>query len=53
MWNLRKKTDEHVGRGWEGKGEREINHKRLLMIENKLKVNGGRWRWMGYMGEGY
>ena len=31
---------------WEGRGEREereTNQKRLLMIENKLWVNGGRW----------
>ena len=41
MWNLRNKTDEHRGR--EGKGERQTNHKRLLMIENKLRVDGGRW----------
>ena len=40
MWNLRKKTDEHMGGG---KGEREINHKRLLMIENKQ----GWWREVG------
>ena len=37
---------------WEGGGreERETNHKRLLMIENKLWVErevGGRWaRWV-------
>ena len=24
-------------------GEREINHKKLLMIENKLRVDGERW----------
>ena len=29
-WNLRNKTDEHMGRG--GRKEREINHKRLIMI---------------------
>ena len=40
MWNLRNKTDEHLGRG--GREEREANHKRLLMIENKLWVDGGR-----------
>ena len=39
MWNLRNKTDEHRGRG--KKGEREGNHKRLLTIENKLRVTGG------------
>ena len=27
--------------GW--KGERKENHKRLIMIENKLRVDGGRW----------
>ena len=42
MWNLRKKTDEHMGRGKRKKGERETNHKRLLTIENKLRVDGGR-----------
>ena len=38
MWNLRNRTDEHVGMVevlW-GREEREINHKRLLMIENGL-----------------
>ena len=39
MWNLRNKTDELGNRGRE---ERETNHKRLLMIENKLWVDGGR-----------
>ena len=30
---------------WEGagRGDRETNHKRLLTIENKLRVDGGRW----------
>ena len=30
---------------WEGRarGERETNHKRLLTIENKLRVDGGKW----------
>ena len=30
---------------WEGKkkGERETNHKRLLTIESKLRIDGGRW----------
>jgi len=32
MWNLRNKTDEHIGRG--KKGKRETNQKRLLTIEN-------------------
>ena len=34
MWNLRDKIDEHMGGG---KREREINHKGLLVIENKTK----------------
>ena len=38
MWNLRNRTDEH--RGGEKKG-REANHKRLLTIENKLRIAGG------------
>ena len=42
MWNFRNKTDEHVGRR-KTKREREANHKRLLRIENKLRVNEGRW----------
>ena len=29
--------------GEEEKEERETNHKRLLMVENKLRVDGGRW----------
>ena len=39
-WNLRSKTGEHMGSGgrvW------ERNHKSLLMIENKLRVDGGKW----------
>ena len=35
-WILRNKIDEHMGRG-EGR-EKEKNHKRLLTIENKLKL---------------
>ena len=50
MWNLRKKTDEQMGRG--RKGERETNHKRLLKIENKLKVDKG-GQGMGSMCDGY
>ena len=34
MWNLRNKTDEHMGKG-KKKRERETNHKRLIMIQNK------------------
>ena len=30
------------GGGWGGRGERETYHKRLLTIENKLKVDRGR-----------
>ena len=46
MWNLRQKTDELRGKK-ERERERETNHRRFLMIENKLKVDGGRWvgRW--------
>ena len=40
MWNLRNKIEEHMGRG---KKEKEANHKKLLAIENKLRVDGGRW----------
>ena len=40
MWNLRNKTDEYM-EGME-RGEREINYKRLLTIENELRVDGGR-----------
>ena len=43
MWNLRNKTDEHmVGGKREGN-----NHERLLKIENKLRVDGGRRVGMG------
>ena len=41
MSNLRNKIDEHMGGGKRG---RETNHKRLLTIENKLRVDGGTWR---------
>ena len=47
MWNLRKETDEHMGRVEGKKGEREMSHKRLLTIENKLRADGGRWVGMG------
>ena len=43
MWNLRKKTDEHIGRGKRKKGERETSHKRLLTTENKVKVDRSMW----------
>ena len=39
MWNLENKSDEC--RGKKEKREREAKHKRLLMIENKLRVAGG------------
>ena len=40
-------TDEHMGRGRKKKEEKETNHKRLLMIENKLRIDGRKW-----MGDG-
>ena len=39
LWNLRNKIDEHMGGGKKG----ETSHKRLLRIENKLRVGGGMW----------
>ena len=42
VWNLRNKTDKYMGRGEEREG-RETNHKRLLTIENKLRVDGEMW----------
>ena len=36
---LRNKTDEQG----KGKTEKEANLKRLLIIENKLRVGGGKW----------
>ena len=39
MWKLRNERDEHM----EGGKKRETNYKRLLMIETKLWVDGGRW----------
>ena len=55
MWNLRNKTDEHMGS--RGREERETNHKKLLMIENKLWADGRRWegewvRWVMSIKEG-
>ena len=44
IWNLRNKTDEHMGRGRKER-RKERNHKRLLTTENKRKVEG-RW-WVG------
>ena len=43
MWQLRYKTDELLERGGPKRKERGTNHKRLLMIENKQWVDGGRW----------
>ena len=47
MWYFRNKTNGHMGRG-KRKKEKETNHKRLLTMENKLRVNGGSWgsRWL-------
>ena len=42
MWNLRNKTDEHMG-SVGGRGEREIEHKTLLRIQHQLRVDGRRW----------
>ena len=41
MWNLRNQTDEHRGRG-KKEGSKE-NYKRLLTIQNKLRVDEGSW----------
>ena len=41
MWNLRNKTSEHRGRR-KKETEKETTHKRLLTIENKLRVYGGK-----------
>ena len=52
MWNLRYKTDEH----WEmeeknnTKTGRGTKHKRLLNIENKLRIAGGVVGRGGYIG---
>ena len=40
MWNLRNEIDESMRNM--GMAEKETNHRRL-MIENKLRVDGGRW----------
>ena len=37
MWNLKNKPDVH-----RREKKREAKHKRLLTIENKLRVDGGR-----------
>ena len=41
MWSLRNTIGEHLESG--GKGEMKTYNRRLLMIENKLRVDGGRW----------
>ena len=42
-----------MGEGKEKKvTEREANHKRLLKTENKLRVDGGRGRWVMGIEEG-
>ena len=43
MWNLRIKTEDHRGGKEKIKQDeiRETNHKRLLIIGNKLRVTGG------------
>ena len=48
MWNLRNKTDEHTGVGKRKNGG--TNHKRLLMVENKLRIDGRRWEGDGLDG---
>ena len=47
MWNLRKKTDEHMRKVKREKGQRETSHKRLLTMRVKLREVGGGWaRWV-------
>ena len=41
MWSLRNKTDEQMGFG--KRVQRETNNTRVLMAENKLRVDGRRW----------
>lgn len=40
MWKLRKKTENHRGKRGKNKmkSEREINHNRLLITGNKLRI---------------
>ena len=42
MWNLRKKTEDHKGEKEKNITKRETDHKRLLIIGNKLRVAGGK-----------
>ena len=50
MWNIGNKTDEHMV------GREKENLKKLLMIENKMWVDGGRWggraKWVTDIEEG-
>ena len=39
MWNLGNKADEHMGR----EKKREANHNKVSTIENKPRIDGGRW----------
>ena len=48
---FKKQTDEHMRRG--ENRERKTNHKRLLTIENKPRVDRGRWVGDGLVGDGY
>ena len=41
MRTLRDKTDEHKGRETKIKTRRETKQKRLINMENKLRVTGG------------
>lgn len=47
MWTLGNRKGEHRGRG---EKEREANCKRPLMIENKLRADGGTWAGNGLDG---
>jgi len=51
-WNFRNKTDDHMGWGKKEK-KREANKEKLLKIENKLRVDGGKWVGDGLDGDGY
>ena len=47
-WNLRNKTEDHRGREEKHKtrqNQRETNHKRLLIIGNKLNIAGREVGW--------
>ena len=56
MWNLRNETEDHgrrEGKITEDETERETNHKRLLITENKLWVTGGGGSGMDILGGGH